>query len=258
MSHNDTILVIVDPKARHHAAIAKGALLAKKYQARMDLLSWGSAGLETEVSAKLRNLTRFLRANGLDVSTEVVPEDLIDAALAERLHGARLVIKDAAQTTRLQRPALTAIDSELARVCAAPLLLSKPKLWPELPLICAAVDPGQREQPWPSLSDAVMEEGKILANRLDGQLHVLHTHAPSGSMDPLEAVEPWKERAADQYVAGLRMFVTRLAGNVFVMGSTPRKWEPGEVADMAVANLLQQIPCDLLVVKAAQATNTLH
>jgi universal stress protein E len=259
MSANPTILVIVDPQARHHAALAKGALLARKFQARMDLLSWGGAGqgarsLEMEISGKLRSLARFLRANGFDVSTEAIPEDVLNAALADRLKSARFVIKDAVQ--RLQPPALTAINSELTRACPAPLLLSKPKLWPELPLICAAVDP---EQSWPSLSDAVMEEGRILANRLAGQLHVLHTHAPQASVvsirntDPLEAAKPLKERAADHYVAGLRTFVTRLAGNVFVVAGGQ-----GEIADTTVDNLLQQIPCDLLVVKAAQTTSTLH
>lgn len=243
MSHTDTILVIVDPTARHHAALAKGALLAKKYQTRMDLLSWGAAGqgartLEREISGKLRNLASFLRANGLDVSTEALPADLLKTALLERLKGARFVIKDATQAGRLQSSVLPAIDSELTRVCPAPLLLSKPKLWPELPLICAAIDP---EQPGLSLSDAVMTEGKTLANRLEGQLHVLRTHAP-----------------ADQCVSGLRMFVTRLAGNVFVMGATPRAKGAEESSDTTVDSVLQQIPCDLLVVKAAQATNTLH
>jgi universal stress protein E len=243
MIHNDTILVIVDPKARHHAALAKGALLAKKYRTRMELLSWGAAGqgartLEREISGKLRNLAGFLRANGLDVRTEALPADLLCAALDERLKSARFVIKDATHAAGLQSSVLPAIDSELTRVCPAPLLLSKPKLWPELPLICAVVDP---EQPGLALSDAVMTEGKTLADRLEGQLHVLHTHA-----------------AADDCVSGLRMFVTRLAGNVFVMGAAPRAKGTEEGADTTVDNVLKLIPCDLLVVKAAQATNTLH
>lgn len=269
MSDNDTILVIVDPRARHHAALAKGALLAKKFQARMDLLSWGAAGqgahtLEMEITGKLHSLARFLRANGLDVSAQAIPLDHLCVELSERLKGARFVIKDAVQTTRMQPTGLTAIDSELTRVCSAPLLLSKPKLWPELPLICAAIDPEQRDQPWPSLSDAVMAEGRTLARRLEGQLHVLHTHVPPKSRVPLRSADPFEpvkssgELAADHYVAGLRMFVTRLAGNVFIMGATAGAEFPEEISDTTVDTLSKQIPCDLLLVKVAQAKNAVR
>lgn len=270
MSHSDTILVIVDPQARHHAALAKGALLAKKYQTRMELLSWGSAGqgartLEIEISGKLRKLAGFLRANGLEVSTEALPADLFNDALAERMkdHSARFVIKDSMQATGSQ-PTRHAIDSELMRACPVPLLLSKPKLWPELPMICAAIDPEHRGRPWTSLSDAVVEEGKILAKRLEGQLHVLHTPAPPTSVllmrstDPQETIKSPEKLAADHYVARLRILVTRLAGNVFVVGATASAEFPGETSDTTVDDLLKQIPCDLLVVKAGQATSTLH
>lgn len=247
MNHSDTILVIVDPAARHHAALAKGALLAKRYEARMELFGWDpvdlrACGPRSESSIKLQSLARSLRANGLDVGTEIVPLESLNVALAERLkdHRARFVIKDVPQATTAEPAELTAMDWELTRASTVPLLLSKPRLWPELPHICVAIDP---DQPSASLGDVVME-GKVLASRLEGELHMLHGPAPptvvvSGRGGHLEAVKLSKELATDRYVAELRTSVLDMTGNVLVMGA----------GQQHSAVLIRQSPCDVLLVK---------
>lgn len=259
MSHGDTILVIIDPAARHHAALAKGALLAKRYRARMDLFGWeavgtGACATESKFALKLQSLAHSLRANGLVVDTQLVPVESLDWALAERLKDdrARFVIKDVLQAGSAEPAELTAIDWALTRACHAPLLLSKPRLWPELPHICVAIDPDRQDQPWASSGDAVME-GTLLARRLDGELHLVYGHAPpgfvlSGQGGDLEAVKLSKEQATDHYVAQLRTSVLRMPGSVVVMSA----------GQQHRGVLLRRSPCDVLLVRKAQAPLSFH
>lgn len=234
MRRNDAILVVVDPQARHHAGLAKGALLAKKFQARVNLFACSGA-LPTrstdehirvaETSKILQALARPLRDRGLDVTTETVHAESLNGALAERLkHStARFVVKDVYRDAFSGRAALTHNDWEIALACPVSLLLSKSKLWPALPKICAAVDSRQGLQSLAYLERSIMAEGAALTSRLEGELDVLHA-----CEDVLTRV------------------LAQLATNIVVMGAPSRDpW-------------LNQLPCDVLLVKAPQAAFALH
>jgi universal stress protein E len=175
MKPSDTILVIVDVQARHHAGLAKAALLAQKYRTRMDLLARlrGTAG-GLERPSSLESLARPLRERGLEVTTATVRAETLEVALAQRLRGprARFVIKDVVRTASSQRIAVTHDDWERVRVCPVPLLLSKPTLWPELPKVCAAIDPARDDGGLVPADESVVEQGALLARNLTGQFRV--------------------------------------------------------------------------------------
>jgi universal stress protein E len=208
MSPTETILVIVEPRANHHAGLAKGALLAQKIRARIHLFRCSSHAAaderylvsaddsvrDEEMSSMLQALARPLREQGLEVTTQTARGDSANDAIVACLKDthSRLVIKDIHQHAVSRRASLTHGDWELIRSRPAALLLSKPTLWPGRPQICAAIDPGHSHQAQMSLDQAVLEQAVMLARQLEGELHVLHAYIPPAFVVPVSAVEDFR------------------------------------------------------------------
>ena len=101
------ILVIVDPAASHHPAVVKGALLAEKFGARLELFACNAElhplkqvangapqstfSLATELKGLLETLAVPLRARGLEVTTDAICAAIrsSSAARAARMRAAR-------------------------------------------------------------------------------------------------------------------------------------------------------------------------
>jgi universal stress protein E len=101
MSHIKQILVIVDPTAGEHPAIAKAALLAEKFNARLELFVCDTKAARElrllahaqahpgepfpiSIKALLESLASPLRTRGLDVTTEVTCADPLHVGLIDR------------------------------------------------------------------------------------------------------------------------------------------------------------------------------
>lgn len=290
MSRNEAIFVIVDPGASHHAGLVKAALIAKKSAARIDLFACSSASSADEIaraaetSAMLRSLARPLRELGLEVTTETIRAESL-RALAECLKQscAQMVIKDVYQDADSGNAELTCSDWELARVCPISLLLSKATLWPALPKICIAIDPGHRQVALVPLEHSIMEQGRALAERLDGELHALHACMPPAvttvaAADAERVTRHYRDRLAslESLMANHRVstgqvhvgmggsgdvlsrLVGQLEASIVVMGAVSRSPLRKNVIGSTAENLLRQLPCDVLLVKAPQAASVLH
>lgn len=86
--HN--ILVIVDPTANVHPAIAKGAILAEKFAARLDLFVCDTQASRStrprdQLGPWLDSLAKPLRDKGIEVMTEVLAADPLHTALLDRV-----------------------------------------------------------------------------------------------------------------------------------------------------------------------------
>lgn len=285
MSSTDTILVVVDPRAKHHAALAKGALLAQKLQARIDLFASSNSA---QTAFVLPSFAKPLRDLGLEVTTQAADGDAFRVALAERLKHTRpkLVIKDVQP-----RASLTDSDWQLMRSCPVALLLSKPTLWPERPQICAAIDPGYSHRAHVALDHIVLEQGSALATQLGGELHVLHAYLPPAFVvtmpaDDCRTLEYSHELVIAQCHARLRSLktiasgygvpasqvhvtigpvcdavsslVSELKASIVVMSAVSRSDLRRDVIGSTAEALLKQIRCDVLVVKAPEAAMSLH
>lgn len=191
------ITVIADPTAERHPAIAKGALLAQKLGARLELFvcetkSSRQARLAAHLQrnagepflvnlkAMLENLAAPLRERGLDVTTEYECADPLHEALADRARRttADLVVKDTHHHSLAQRSFLTNTDWHLIRTCPATLLLTKQAPWPTVPRIFAAVDPGHANDKPAVLDYRILDCSAQLSNGLAGELHLLHAYVP--------------------------------------------------------------------------------
>jgi universal stress protein E len=209
MNRIRNILVIVDPTAREHPAIDKGALLAAKFAARLELFVCETkASREARIAAHARNgkdqpmlvsmkallesLATPLRARGLDVTTETECIDPLHVALIDRTKrtSAELVIKDTHHHTLAQRTFLTNTDWQLIRGCSVPLLLVKAKPWVAAPRIVAAVDPGHMNDKPLLLDNCILDHAAAFAKKLGGELHAVHAYIPAAIIAGAPAMPP--------------------------------------------------------------------
>lgn len=209
MNSLNSILVIVDPTAVHQAAVEKGAFLAQKLGARLELYVCDTKAsrevrlaaqatkrtdqpLQVNLKAFLEDLARPIRERGLDVTTEVECADPLHAALIDRARRttADLIVKDTHHHSLAKRTFLTNTDWELIRACPVPLLLTKQNPWASSPKVCAAVDPGHASDKPGLLDNRIVNYAALLAKRLGGELHVLHAYLPMAIVAAATAGSP--------------------------------------------------------------------
>lgn len=301
MSSIQSILVIVDPTVQQQPGVAKGALLAEKLSARLDLFICDTqAARNIRLARRLRESPRApleqlepwlesiaapLRKQGLDVMTEVLAADPLHTALADRVKRtcAGLVIKDTHHHTVAQRTFLTNTDWELIRSCPVPLLLVKPTPWSPGHRIGAALDPGHMDDKPRLLDRSILEEASRFAQALGGQVHAIHTYIPAAMIAaatvgvpplvidvPAEALEEERKLKLKELTAltsdyqlpaanvhletgGVNEVLCRLVRqceiDIMAMGAVSRRGLKRMLIGSTAEEVLEQLPCDMLVVK---------
>lgn len=301
------ILVIVDPTATRHPAVDKGCLLAERFGARLDLFVCETKAARNQRQAArladsrqapgqddarqvLETLARTARDRGVDVTTELISADPLHVALLNRVKHtcADLVIKDTHRHTLAQRTFLTNTDWELIRGCPVPLLLVKPGTWSPAHRIGAAVDPGHLDDKPRQLDRCILEHAAELAQRLDGELHVIHAYIPAAMLTAAAAAVPpvvvdlpveTLERERQAKLADIANLVSatfptnsslrpknihvqtgsvgevlcRVAReceiDIMAMGAVARSGLKRILIGSTAEQVLERLPCDLLVVK---------
>ena len=266
MNPINSILVIVDPTVGQHAAVDKGALLAQKLGARLELYVCDTKAsrdvrlaahaskradqpLQVNLKALLEKLAEPLRERGLDVTTEVDCADPLHVALIDRARRttADLVVKDTHHHSFAQRTFLTNTDWELIRACPVPLLLTKPNAWASVPRVCAALDPGHANDKPALLDNRIVDYASLLTRKLGGELHLLHVYLPAAIVAAAAAGSPPMAmtvstedlaREAEQRRAQLQDLIAeyRVApGNVHLEVGGPAAVLPRAARDLRVA-----------------------
>lgn len=210
MNKPQNILAIVDPTASEHPAVEKGAILAQKLDARLELYVCDTKAAREErliaerakdpsrmltvnLKPTLEALAAPLRSRGLDVTTECEYADVLYAGLLSRTQRscADLVIKDTHHHSLVKRTFITNTDWHLIRGCPVPLLLTRATSWSDNPRLVAAVDPGHLNDKPALLDHRILEWGKCLAAKLRGALHVIHAYVPlSIAITAAEGIAP--------------------------------------------------------------------
>lgn len=302
MSSIHNILVIVDPTVQDQPAVAKGALLAEKLSARLDLFICDTQAARNKRLAQLLpelpqaplqrlapwldSIAAPLREKGLDVMTEVLAADPLHTALLERVRNtcAGLVIKDTHHHSVAQRTFMTHTDWTLIRGCPVPLLLVKPTPWSSAPRIGAALDPGHMDDKPRLLDRCILEEAAMFAQALGGEVHPIHAYIPAAMIAaaavaapplvidiPAEALEEERKRKLEELTAlasdcrvseknihletgGVTEVLCRLARDsdidIMAMGALSRRGLKRLLIGSTAEEVLEHLPCDLLVVKS--------
>jgi universal stress protein E len=194
------------------------------------------------------------------------------------------VIKDTHHHTAAQRTFLTNTDWELIRGCPVPLLLVKPTPWSAGHRIGAALDPGHLDDKPRLLDRCILDEASRFAQALGGEVHAIHTYIPEAMVAastvmvpplmidiPVEALEEERKRKlkdltalTDDYriparnvhleTGGVSEALGRLAQqyeiDIMAMGAISRRGWRRMLIGSTAETVLEQLPCDLLVVKS--------
>ena len=314
MKRLERILAVFDPTAEAQPALAKAARLAAAAKASLELFvsdyEPALANPRFFTSDRLRVLRdEFLarhdsvlerhaiglRSEGLTVTTEARwaahPHQAIGARVRESAPD--LVVKDTHYHGLIRRAVLTNTDWNLIRSCPVPLLLVKPGEWRTPARIMTGVDPGHEGDPDAALDHELLLAGKVIAQQLAGELHVVHAFFPTdliatassmaagvaidGGM-VTELLEQERGRVREALAALLREhaippahfqfrqgsavevlcdFAVELPADIVVLGAIAR----GRLREMLLGStaerVLDRMPCDILVVKAPGAESAM-
>ena len=210
------ILAVIDLEEDRHPALERGALLARKWDAELELFVchydqylsgerfFDSAGL---ARARADALSRCLKQldvlaaplveEGLSVATDVVWDTPLDEGIVRKVLRSEpdLVVKTTEFHHKLSRALFTHSDWNLIRTCPAPLWLAKSIPWIDDVRIVASVDPLHEHDKPASLDRKIIQIGQVFADRLAGDLHVFHAFNPvivpaSGAVAPDQVALP--------------------------------------------------------------------
>jgi len=285
------ILVVVDPTAREQPGIEKATRIAASCRSSLELYicdveqdipeSWAGEPRSAEYRelmrqrhlAELQLLAEPLLARGLDVSTVCEWHAPLEEGIGHHVIRTRpdLVVKETHWHAAMPRVTLTRTDWNLIRQIPAPLLLVRRTPWPEHPRIAAGVDPCHPADRPAVLDEAIVDQGRSIADALAGDLdlfHVLQTppHLPGDHVSAQHtaavhsharsAVQQLAHRAAcgvrfreGGTAAGIVQLVQECGPSVLVMGAVARPRWVHSAASGTAAQILERINCDLLIVK---------
>jgi universal stress protein E len=294
---NKTILVVVDPGASEHPAVARAASLAEHMSAGLELFICDydpniAAGRVSTVwidqparehllsilQQKLETLAEPLRERGLDVATSTSWDHPLVDGIIRKVAASKpwIVVKDTHHHNVLKRTILSNTDWGLIRDCPAPLYLVKPSDTVANPNIYAAVDPTHLHDKPAQLDRGIVDIAQLLADGLQGTLHVVHSYAyPAALAVPeaapvaelAEAVEEEHRRAFTEFLASYPIptdnthllqglphetlpELTEGGGvDLIVMGAISRSGLDRVFVGNTAERVLDRLSCDLLIVK---------
>jgi universal stress protein E len=314
MQRLERILAVFDPTAGTQPAVAKAARLAAASKASLEILVCdyepALANPRFFPSDRLRVLREeFLarhdsllerhaagfRNQGLTVTTEARWAAHPHQGIVERVRESApdLVVKDTHYHGLIRRTVLTNTDWNLIRSCPAPLLLAKPGEWRTPARVMTGVDPGHEGDPDATLDHELLLAGKMMAQQLAGELHVVHAFFPAELVSTvsgmaagvaidggmvIELLEQERARVREALAALLRQHAippanfqfregsavevlcdvaAELPADIVVLGAIAR----GRLREMLIGStaerVLDRMPCDVLVVKAQGADSAM-
>jgi universal stress protein E len=235
---------------------------------------------------RLRELAAPLTAEGLDVTVAASWDHPLHEGIVRKAaeSGADLVIKDTHYHSILKRSIFSNTDWSLIRNCPSALLLVKPRAVATKPCVVAAIDPLHERDAAASLDKRILATAAGLASVLGGELHAFHAFditpviaaSSEAMMMPIalpideitdamrlehtaavhaltDAVPIPRERVhiqpggARESLLGL---TDRLRADVVVMGAVSRSGLERLFIGSTAEDLLDKLPCDLLIVNA--------
>lgn len=240
-----------------------------------------------QIDRQLRALMEPLRNAGLQVIADFSFQEHLHAGVIRKvqLSGADLVVKDTHFHGGIQRALFTNSDWHMIRECPVPLLLTKPSPWHTPARIAAALDPGHVDDKPAELDRKLLEVTEGLAASLGGDVQAVHafdlmplvasmTPAANGigiapSID-IRLVDSLRELHNAEFAAVLAgrpafegrsvviegspatqlpAYAAREQIDVLVTGAVSRSPLRRLLVGSTAERLLDQLPCDILVVK---------
>lgn len=181
------ILVVVDPHADSSAAVERGAWLAARTDAPLELFICDNERLvagdeRARARATAKHLTRLRRlADRLELPSTQVGVDVdwslpVSEGITRKVAASSpsIVVKSTHYRSMSKSTISSPTDWELIDHCPAPLMLVKSRPLSDAPRFLAAVDPMREHGKPPDLDRSILSFIKRLRERVGGVVHVMH------------------------------------------------------------------------------------
>ena len=235
----------------------------------------------------LEQLADPLRRTGLSVQIDARLDHPLHDSIVRKAQdfGADVVVKDTHYHTVLKRSLFSNTDWNLIRNCPGTLWLVKPRPPGKRPSFVAAVDPlHERDKP-ADLDRRIVETAQSFAEALEGEVHVFHAFDVAATIaistdavtmpialpinelaDAMRAehTEALERLCEEHGVPADRMHIQqggtrqmllalteRLRADAVVMGALSRSGLKGLFLGNTAEDVLDRLPCDLIIVKPA-------
>jgi universal stress protein E len=235
---------------------------------------------------RLNELVQPLRANGIDATVDARwDHPLYHGVVAKAVEWrADLVVKDTHYHSALKRSILTNTDWSLIRNCPTALMLVKPRPPAARPCVLAAIDPLHERDASKSLDKKILATASALCAITGGELHAFHAFditpviaaSTEAMMMPMalpiveitDAMNAEHTAAVHELTDALKLprervhvvqggareqllaLTERLRVDVVVMGAVSRSGLERLFIGSTAEEVLDRVPCDLLIVKA--------
>jgi universal stress protein E len=273
-----SILVVLERGGHPAPALARAVQLARRMDARVDLcLCEAEAAFalqhqfDSAATERARQWSRHtaqtwlertwseLAAPDVTVRLEVVYESPMFEAVRRRAHASHpeLVVRGigtAAECT------FSVADADLVRACPAPLLLTRGHSWRAAPTVAAALDISGEEPP--ELSRRVLLAADAMARCCEARLELLFAQprADEAALRDRETQLAGLAAAANVRIAAAHVLGGDAAATItacarrreyelLVLGALAHR---GPHVGSLTARLLEELDCDLLLVRPAQ------
>lgn len=290
------LVSIRDPFATDQPVAAKAAAIARRCGAKLLLLNtfmipqpvadvpMGDhrlviASATAQRKAKLQQIARHLRLRGR-VSCEVrwdYPQH--EAILRQVQHDAPdLVMMESHRHGHIARWLLSNCDWELIRACPCPVWFVRHGELRRSPRILAAVDPMHRRAKPAQLDSELLRVAAVAANELRGSVGIVHAcevldegsgqtakdseEMTTARLATVSLAANYSISAQDCIIAAgepaavIAKVVRRDQPDVLVMGALSRSEVGRDVVGRTAERTLDDVDCDVLVVKPAVASKT--
>lgn len=236
---------------------------------------------------RLKKLAGKISERGLAVTVDAVWDRPLHEGIVRKVLRSKpgLVVKDTHYHSAIRRSVFSNTDWDLIRDCPSPLLLVKPHDMGKDVSVIAAVDPlHERDKP-AELDHRILDTGLELCEKVGGKLDVFHAFDPSPAYavsadsmafpisapmtEMMQALKHSHEQAMATLVENydfdaasvhilegdigelLIGMTEKLGTDIVVMGAVARGALKRLVLGSTAEQLLDRIPCDLLIVKPA-------
>jgi len=277
-----SILVVVDRSGDVPALLRKALVLARPFDARLELFlcdseqayvlghAYDRAGIAAARAASVAEARRYLSGlrdlagtASVDITIDAQCESpLYESVVRKVLRSAPdIVIKDIPAEDARKHGLADPNDWQLMRTCPATLMLSGRRVWRDPPRFAAAVDVSAGETV--ELSQSVAEAAAVLARGFSAELHVVYGETGSA---PQAAIHREKLRglcdasgipAEHMHILSgpperaLPEFLREQAYDALVLGALGHRSAGTTPVGTLTSTLLDALDCDFVLVKSS-------
>jgi universal stress protein E len=277
-----SILAVIDPADETRHVVAKAMVLARHFNARVELFlcdsesayslrhAYDSTGVTRARRQCLANGQKYLDAvrrslaEDVSITTHVACDSPLYEAIVHRVQETRpdIVIKSAAGHHPLRRFTLDANDWQLARTCPVPLMLTRGRPWSPDGRFAALVDVADNN--YGGLARSILQTAGYFTLGCHGHLDVVYSDRDPQDSEGCTRRKQSLERLVNEFRVGgehqhvlngdadeiLPVFAARQAYDLMFLGALTRKHGATALVGTLTSKLVDSLDCDFVLVKS--------